>query len=224
MTPEQAALDMDQTDVLVVFKCGHWAVNPEKRQSTTGKICPVCGDYQLQDHVYIRCQKCGVPVKAMVSTRRLCKDCYRENQKYKSHKQRRNYLALESREKFLAGPADTFSEVAAAIGVSKQRVQQIEARASRTVKNRWRHASEKPGRHAFEGFVYLDGVLVIGPRSVVGADFDDAAAELLIDFWEHCHAARIDRPEIDRVGMNLFPVSNMFVRPVADKEVCHESA
>ena len=223
MEPEQAAREMGQTDVLVVFKCGHWEVNPKKRISSTGRICAACGKNQAQDYVYIKCRECARPVKCIKSTRQLCDDCYAANQRFKSHQQRRNTLALNTPDKFMAGPGDTQGDVATAIGVSKQRVQQIEARASRTVKQRWALASKKRGRKVYEGFVFLDGQLMIGPRSVVGVGFDDAAAELLIDFWEHCCAARVSIPDIERVNMSLFPVSDVFVRPVVTEDKGHDA-
>jgi hypothetical protein len=210
MTPEAAAAAMAPGDVMVVFKCGHWEKNPAARSGkSTGKICRQCGKYRPQEYVCLRCRDCGAVVRAKRSTRQLCAACSAAKQQYNSWKQARSYSALDTDEKFRSGPGDTMEQVAAALGVSKQRVQQIEARAERSVKNRWRLSSEKPGP-VWEGWIYLDGALAFGDRSVMGADLCDAGAELLLEYWAELHRRGAEKPDTDRLDMIIFPVTDVF--------------
>ena len=97
--------------------------------------------------------------------------------------------------------------VAVELGVSRQVVQQTEAKACRIFGRRFQYAYRRRVP-VYEGFVYLDENLAFGPRSVIGTDIDDAAAELMLDFWEHCRQSRVPRPDLSRMDMVLLPVTD----------------
>jgi hypothetical protein len=208
--PEALLDDAGPGALVVVFNCGHAEKNPARVRGAKQFVCSLCGKYRSIDRVILRCHECGRIAFGKRPTRRYCPACYRRNQIEQSRAINQQSLALDGPSKFKRTPGDLMDVVAEALGVSRQRIQQIEARACRIVRSKFRHM-EKRRALVYEGFVYLDGDLAIGPRSVTGKDFDDAAAELLLDLWEHCRMNRLGRPGLDRIEMKIFPVTDPFL-------------
>lgn len=210
---EDAAAELAKTvgddEVVVLFACGHAVKNPPAPRSvcTGSRRCPVCGVERTIRKVYFRCVQCGQVGVGKKCGRQFCEACTRERRLAKARAINRQSRAIAGA-RFEAVPGDKMEEIAGLMGVSRQRVQQMEGKASRIFRDRYKYA-EKKGRPVWEGFVYLDGAMVLGPRSVVGADLEDAAAELLLDLWEHCRASGLSRPPVERIRLTVLPVSEV---------------
>lgn len=207
----QATADMPAGSVAVVFKCGHVIVDPKRAPRRTQFVCSECGRIRQIAQVIGRCIVCGALTYGKRVTRKYCVDCYRHRQTESSRTINLRTRALKTAYRSNMAHGDLLEVVAAALGVSKQRVQQMEAIGSRVFKKKFKSVERRPGL-VFEGFVFLDGNMVIGPRSVTGSDRDDAAAELMLDLWEYCRANRLDKPRLEQIEMVVFPVSDVFQR------------
>lgn len=206
MTPEQAAASIGTGDAVVVFSCGHFAVNPDRPGRKGQFYCAACGACRTIDYVLIRCVGCGRITRGRRFNRQFCADCYYANQKARQ----RALSGSEGRQEAAGqktAPGELLDTVAAELGVTRQAVQQMEARACRIFGKRYGYAHRRRVP-VYEGFVYLDRNLAFGPRSVTGADIEDAAAELMLDFWEDCREAGVSRPALSRVDMVVLPVTD----------------